>query len=80
LLGLACRHRGFRARLDLASLGKIDRRVKDHLIIRLPNPDSSGEVVMPKSLKLLPSLRLLCIVPIVGAAGLIAAGPAAAAP
>jgi allene oxide cyclase len=35
---------------------------------------------MPKSVKLLPSLRLLCIVPIVGAAGLMAAGPAAAAP
>jgi allene oxide cyclase len=33
---------------------------------------------MPKSLKLLPSLRLLCIVPI--AAGLIAVGPAAADP
>jgi len=34
---------------------------------------------MPKSLKLLPSLRLLCIVPIV-TGGLIAANPAAAAP
>ncbi len=33
---------------------------------------------MPKSLKLLPSLRLLCIVPIIGAGGLIAVGPAAA--
>lgn len=33
---------------------------------------------MPKSLKLLPSLRLWGIVSIVGAAGLIAAGPAAA--
>ena len=34
---------------------------------------------MPKSLKLLPSLRLLSIVPI-AAAGLIAAGPVAAEP
>jgi hypothetical protein len=34
---------------------------------------------MPHSLKLLPSLRLLCIVPIV-AVGFIAAGPAAAEP
>jgi allene oxide cyclase len=33
---------------------------------------------MPKSLKLLPSLRLPCIVPIIGAAGIIAAAPAAA--
>jgi allene oxide cyclase len=33
---------------------------------------------MPKSLKMLPSLRLLCIVPIAAACGLIAAGPAAA--
>jgi hypothetical protein len=34
---------------------------------------------MPNALKLLPSLRLLCIVPI-AAAGLFAAGPAAAEP
>jgi hypothetical protein len=35
---------------------------------------------MPKCFKLSPSLRRLCIVPIMGAAGLIAAGPAAADP
>ena len=35
---------------------------------------------MPKSLKLLSSLRLLSIVPIAAAAGLIAAGPVAAEP
>jgi len=35
---------------------------------------------MPKSFKLLPSSRLLCIVPIIGAASLIAADPAAADP
>ena len=35
---------------------------------------------MPKSMKLLPSLRLLCVAPIAVAGGLIVSGPATADP